>query len=80
MKIKIPFTNKSIILDPFYEGLLFLLAIYAIFALTVILFSAIGPANFFLIVGIFLIVGLFKTTEIEDIGVQDVEKEKDFKS
>ena len=74
MKIKIPFTNKRIILDPIYEGLFIMLGFYSIFAITILLFVSIGANNFFLAVGIFLFVGFIKTSRIEDAGGRNVKE------
>ena len=77
MKIKIPFTNKQIILDPVFEGMFIMLGIYSIFAITILLFAAIGAKNFFLAVGIFLFVGLVKTSKIEKTGGNNVKEQKE---
>ena len=66
MKIKIPFTNKQVILDPLYEGLFFMAAVYAVFAITLLLFAAFGAKTLFGIVGFFILIHLFKTSTIED--------------
>ncbi len=74
MKIKIPFTNKQIILDPVFEGLFIMLGFYSVFAITILLFAAIGAKNFFLAVGIFLFVGLIKTSKLENAEVENVKE------
>jgi len=74
MKIKIPFTNKQIILDPVYEGLFFMLGIYALFAITLLLFAAFGAKTLFAIVGVFVLTHLFKTSTIEEAEDSNVKE------
>ena len=74
MKIKIPFTNKQVILDPLYEGLFFMLSVYALFAITLLLFAAFGIKTLFGIVGFFILIHLFKTSTVEDVEANNVKK------
>ena len=76
MKIKIPFTRKEVILDPVYEGLFFMLAVYALFAITLLLFAAFGAKILFTIMGVFILAHLFKTSEIKEMEVDNVKKEE----
>ena len=66
MKIKIPFVNKQIILDPVYEGLFIILGFYALFALIVILMAAFGAKNMLLISLTLIIFHMIKTSKIEN--------------
>ena len=74
MKIKIPFTNKQVILDPLYEGLFFMLGIYALFAITLLLFATFGAKTLFGIVGAFILVHLFKTSTVEEVENKNVKE------
>jgi hypothetical protein len=74
MKIKIPLTNKKLVLNPIYEGLLMMLTFYAIFGIAVLLFTALGLKNFSLAVGIFLFVGLIKTSRVENTEGENVKE------
>ncbi len=76
MKIKIPFTRKEVILAPVFEGLFIMLGFYSVFAIAILLFAAFGAKNFFLAVGIFLFVGLIKTSEVKETEVDNVKKEE----
>ena len=68
MKIKIPFVNKQIILDPIYEGLFILLGFYALFALLILAMSAFGASNVFIIASVLVFIHLAKTTKIEGVN------------
>ena len=74
MKIKIPFTNKQVILDPLYEGLFFMFCIYAIFSITILLFVALGAKALFGIIGAFILVHIFKTSTIEEMENENVKE------
>lgn len=65
MKIKIPFFNKQIILDPVYEGLFVILGFYALFALMVTLMAAFGAKNMLLISLTLIVFHMIKTSKIE---------------
>jgi len=74
MKIKIPFTNKQVILDPLYEGLFFMLCIYAVFSITILLFVALGAKVLFGIIGAFILVHIFKTSSVEEVEDSNVKE------
>jgi uncharacterized membrane protein YeiB len=65
MKIKIPFFNKQIILDPVYEGLFMILGFYALFALTFLSLAAFGVKNLLIITTSLILVHMIKTSKIE---------------
>ena len=65
MKIKIPFVNKQIVLDPIYEGLFILLGIYALFALMVTSMAAFGAKNMLIIAATLILFHMIKTSKIE---------------
>lgn len=65
MKIKIPFVNKKIILDPIYEGLFMLLGIYALFSLVVMSMAAFGAKNMLIIAATLILFHMIKTSKID---------------
>jgi len=77
MKIKIPFTNKRIVLDPLFEGLLVMISIYIFFATMVILYATFGVKLFYTAVASFFIVGLIKTSKIENAGDDNVKEKQE---
>jgi hypothetical protein len=70
MKIKIPFTNKQIILDPIYKGLFILLGFYALFPLTFLLLEAFGVKNMLITTLSLILIHMFKTSKIEKGKIQ----------
>jgi len=74
MKIKIPFTNKQVVLDPIFEGMLVMLSIYTFLATMVILYATLGAKLFYIAAASFFITGLIKTSKIENIGDSNVEE------
>jgi len=65
MKIKIPFVDKQIVLDPIYEGLFMLLGIYALFALSLLSLTVFGAKNMLIIAASLTLVHMVKTSKIE---------------
>lgn len=74
MKIKIPFTNKQVILDPLFEGIFVMLSIYTFLATMIILYVTLGAKLFYIAIASFFITGLIKTSKIENVGDSDVKE------
>ena len=74
MKIKIPFTNKQIVLDPIYEGLFILIGFYALFALSVLAMAAFGPTKLCIFIGILILIHMLKTSQVEEFEVKNVKE------
>ena len=74
MKIKIPFTNKQVVLDPIYEGLFILLGFYALFALSILAMAAFGPTKLCIFVGILITIHMLKTSEVKELEVKNVKE------
>ena len=68
MKIKIPFTNKRVILDPIYEGLFILVGFYALFAISVLAMAAFGPTKLCAFIGVLILIHMLKTSQVEESG------------
>jgi hypothetical protein len=66
MKIKLPFTNKAVILHPLFEGILLMLLFYVAVAAIIMLGSYIGFGNLALSTIVFLCVFAIKTATIEE--------------
>jgi hypothetical protein len=77
MKIKIPFTNKQIVLDPIFEGILVMLSIYTFLATMIILYATLGAKLFYIALASFFITGLIKTSKIENSGDSNVEESEE---
>lgn len=74
MKIKIPFTNKQVVLDPIYEGLFILLGIYALFALSILAMAAFGPTKICIFIGAVILIHFLKTSKVKELEVENVEE------
>ena len=74
MKIKIPFTNKQVVLDPIYEGLFILVGFYALFALSVLAMAAFGPTKLCIFIGILILIHMLKTSQVEEFEVKNVKE------
>ena len=77
MKIKIPFTNKQVVLDPVFEGLLVMISIYTFFATMIILYTTLGAKLFYIAVASFFVTGLIKTSKIENVGDDNVKEDEE---
>jgi len=74
MKIKIPFTNKQLILDPIYEGLFILLGFYALFASSILAMAAFGPTKMCIFIGVVILIHALKTSEVKELEVENVKE------